>query len=201
MTGQTISKAKDRIKLIPWAPNLLLFPLMRALWGQFNPDLGYPGWVLMFAPNAKIVNIIYWRKYARRFNPYLQILENSSRNRGVSQSVFWKTHPIFSKKLNFGVWVRVFLGKLIHRNFMDTYSVMDQNRGVNGSVLWKTHPSRFHTWILPILPSYESTLEASGMLVTLFWWHFRDDGDISYSSVHLFSLIPSPYHITNLDYH
>ena len=134
-------------------------------------------------------------------NPYLQILENSSRNRGVSQSVFWKTHPIFSKKLNFGVWVRVFLGKLIHRNFMDTYSVMDQNRGVNGSVLWKTHPSRFHTWILPILPSYESTLEASGMLVTLFWWYFRDDGDISYSSVHLFSLIPSPYHITNLDYH
>ena len=55
------------------------------------------------------------------FNPYLQILENSSRNRGVSQSVFWKTHPIFSKKIEF--------------------------RGVSQSVSWKTHPPKFYGYL------------------------------------------------------
>ena len=88
------------------------------------------------------------------FNPYLQILENSSRNRGVSQSVFLENSSKFFEKtefrgvsqsvflenssieilwipiqlkVKFGVWLRVFCGKLIRKNFLNTYPVMSQN--------------------------------------------------------------------------
>jgi len=43
-----------------------------------------------------------------RLNPYWQILENSSRKfskisvfRGVTQTDFWKTHPVFFRNFNF----------------------------------------------------------------------------------------------------
>ena len=87
-------------------------------------------------------------------SPYLQILENSSRNRGVSQSVFLENSSKFFEKtefrgvsqsvflenssieilwipiqlkVKFGVWLRVFCGKLIRKNFLNTYPVMSQN--------------------------------------------------------------------------
>ena len=89
-----------------------------------------------------------------KLNPYLQILENSSRNRGVSQSVFLENSSKFFEKtefrgvsqsvflenssieilwipiqlkVKFGVWLRVFCGKLIRKNFLNTYPVMSQN--------------------------------------------------------------------------
>ena len=51
-------------------------------------------------------------------NPFWQILENSSRNfpeisvfRGVTQTDFWKTHPVFFRNLNFrGMsWIQVWM--------------------------------------------------------------------------------------------
>ena len=95
-----------------------------------------------------------FQKFLTRFNPYLQILENSSRNRGVSQSVFLENSSKFFEKtefrgvsqsvflenssieilwipiqlkVKFGVWLRVFCGKLIRKNFLNTYPVMSQN--------------------------------------------------------------------------
>ena len=66
-------------------------------------------------------------------NPFWQILENSSRNfpeisvfRGVTQTDFWKTHPVFFRNLNFrGMsWIQVWMSfqksvELMPRKFAD----------------------------------------------------------------------------------
>ena len=64
----------------------------------------------------------------RSLNPW-QILENSSRNfpeisvfRGVTQTDFWKTHPVFFRNFNF--------------------------RGMRWTDFWKIHPSILQTWLL-----------------------------------------------------
>ena len=108
----------------------------------------------------KVFTIIYSNAFKSKkmdrvdLNPYLQILENSSRNRGVSQSVFLENSSKFFEKtefrgvsqsvflenssieilwipiqlkVKFGVWLRVFCGKLIRKNFLNTYPVMSQN--------------------------------------------------------------------------
>ena len=71
----------------------------------------------------------------------------------------WKTHPETCPKFQFsggdtagfygkliqyffefsisGTWARTFSGKLIHKNFMSTYSVFVKYRGMSQTVYWK----------------------------------------------------------------
>ena len=82
-----------------------------------------------------------------KFNsPYWQILENSSRNfsespvcRGVTQTDFWKTHPVF-QNLNFRGMTWTNFGKIHPSFFVRTYSVSVKYRGMSLSDSWKTGP-------------------------------------------------------------
>ena len=149
----------------PKSESLALFRILTRGWKEVHFDHGFGLWNQL---QLKVHH--YWTKPAwirvagdresipfhcrRHLNPYLQILENSSRNRGVSQSVFLENSSKFFEKtefrgvsqsvflenssieilwipiqlkVKFGVWLRVFCGKLIRKNFLNTYPVMSQN--------------------------------------------------------------------------
>ena len=62
------------------------------------------------SPMSNIKNLVFGSVLSQ-LNPYWQILENSSRNfseisvfRGVTQTDFWKTHPVFFRNFNYRAW-------------------------------------------------------------------------------------------------
>ena len=109
-------------------PSGVLFISLSGISGHFLGDL---------SAKIAIKNMTEWRFWIviisltlhlniniNKLNPYWQILENSSRNfseisvfRGVTQTDFWKTHPVFFRNFNF--------------------------RGVSRIDFWKIHPSIF----------------------------------------------------------
>ena len=77
------------------------------------------------------------------FNPYREILENFSKNRGVTQGISWKTFPDFFQILRFRGVTEGNFWKTFPVEFPD-YLVRNiffvQNRGMSQGIFWKTFP-------------------------------------------------------------
>ena len=88
-----------------------------------------------------LVTLVFWKMLLSqgKFNPYWQILENSSKFFSEI-SVFWglwhrrisrKLIQYFSKILIFGAWAGPISGKFIHQFFVSTYSVCVKYLGMS----------------------------------------------------------------------
>ena len=116
------------------------------------------------------------------FNPYCQILENSSRNfskififRVVTQTVYLENSSNFFSKFQIrGRELDRLPGKLIHWKIMSTYSVFSKIGSWARPFTWKTHPFDFFNKIIydmkRLVKSIDSRDESSQFGSDLIGW-------------------------------